>query len=125
MRFSTSLALLAASLLIATASSFAADSAPKATPFDQAQALMESLRAKALPTPASDSPYAQGAPCVQRIAGQLPQALEALAQSQVLCAGLGAQFVEHYRVIKQLEQDRYDAASDKLEFSRREYFGRI
>jgi hypothetical protein len=53
MRLAPSLALLAASLLIATASSFAADSAPKTTPFDQAQALMESLRAKALPTPAS------------------------------------------------------------------------
>ena len=51
MRFSPSLALLAASLLIASASSIAADNPPKATPLDQAQALMESLRAKALPAP--------------------------------------------------------------------------
>jgi hypothetical protein len=51
MRLSPSLALLAALLLIGTAPSFAADSAPKATPFDQAQALMDSLRAKALPAP--------------------------------------------------------------------------
>ena len=48
MRPASSLATLLASLLIATASSFAADSAPKATPFDQAQALMDSLLAKAL-----------------------------------------------------------------------------
>ena len=51
MRFASSLNALLAYLLIATASSFAADSSPKATPFDQAQALMDSLRAKALPAP--------------------------------------------------------------------------
>jgi glutamine synthetase len=78
-----------------------------------------------VPAPATESPYAQGAEHARRIPGQLSQALEALAQNPVLCAGLGAQFVDHYRVIKQLEQDRYDAASDKLEFTRREYFGRI
>ena len=51
MRLAPSLAALLTSLLIATSSSFAADSTPKATPFDQAQALMDSLRSKALPAP--------------------------------------------------------------------------
>ena len=51
MRLAPSLAALLTFLFVATASSFAADSTPKATPFDQVQALMDSLRAKALPAP--------------------------------------------------------------------------
>jgi hypothetical protein len=51
MRLAPSLAALLTFLSLAMTSSFAADSAPKATPFDQAQALMDSLRAKALPAP--------------------------------------------------------------------------
>jgi glutamine synthetase len=102
---------------------------PAANPYlylaAQIYAGLDGIARGALPAPATESPYAQAAERVQRIPGQLGQALAALAQDPVLCAGLGAQFVEHYRVIKQLEQDRFDAASDKLEFSRREYFGRI
>jgi len=51
MRLAPSLAALLTFLSLAMTSSFAADSAPKATPFDQAQALMDSLLAKALPAP--------------------------------------------------------------------------
>ncbi|MEY3852442.1 MAG: hypothetical protein RI910_1422 [Verrucomicrobiota bacterium] len=51
MRLAPSLAALLTFLSLAMTSSFAADSATKARPFDQAQALMDSLRAKALPTP--------------------------------------------------------------------------
>ena len=102
---------------------------PAANPYlylaSQIYAGLDGIARGALPAPATESPYAQGAEHARRIPGQLSQALEALAQNPVLCAGLGAQFVDHYRVIKQLEQDRYDAASDKLEFTRREYFGRI
>ena len=102
---------------------------PAANPYlylaSQIYAGLDGIARGALPAPATESPYAQGAEHSRRIPGQLSQALEALTQNPVLCAGLGAQFVDHYRVIKQLEQDRYDAASDKLEFTRREYFGRI
>jgi glutamine synthetase len=102
---------------------------PAANPYlylaAQIYAGLDGIARGALPAPATESPYAQAAERVQRIPGQLGQALAALAEDPVLCAGLGAQFVDHYRVIKQLEQDRFDAASDKLEFSRREYFGRI
>ena len=51
MRLAHSLKALMTFLLIAKASTFAADSTSKATPFDQAQSLMESLRAKTLPSP--------------------------------------------------------------------------
>ena len=53
MRLSPSLALLAASLLIATTTSFAADNAPLATQFDKARKLVGSLADKKLPKPAS------------------------------------------------------------------------
>jgi hypothetical protein len=56
MRLTPSLALLAALLLNATTSTFAADTATQATPFDQARALMESLRAKKLVAP---KPFAE------------------------------------------------------------------
>lgn len=102
---------------------------PAANPYlylaAQIYAGLDGIAQRVLPPPASETPYAPGADHGLRIPGQLGQALEALARDPVLCAGLGEQFVEHYRVIKQSEQDRYDAASDKLEFSRREYFGRI
>jgi glutamine synthetase len=42
-----------------------------------------------------------------------------------LTEGFGPDFVETYQVIKRLEQERFDAAVDKLEFARREYFGRL
>ena len=53
MRLSPSLALLAASLLIGTTSSFAADSAPQAPQFAKAQKLVDSLVDKKLPKPQS------------------------------------------------------------------------
>jgi hypothetical protein len=33
--------------------------------------------------------------------------------------------VDGYARIKRLEQERFSAAPDKIEFARREYFGRI
>ena len=53
MRLSPSLVLLAASLLIGTTPSFAADSAPLATQFDKARKLVGSLADKKLPKPQS------------------------------------------------------------------------
>ena len=88
---------------------------PAANPYlylaAQIYAGLDGIAQRVLPPPASETPYAPGADHGLRIPGQLGQALEALARDPVLCAGLGEQFVEHYRVIKQSEQDRYDAAS--------------
>jgi hypothetical protein len=53
MRLAPSLAVLAAFLLIGATSSFAADSAPLATPFDKARKLVDSLADKKLPKPES------------------------------------------------------------------------
>jgi hypothetical protein len=53
MRLAPSLAVLAAFLLIGTTSSFAADSAPQATPFDKARNLVDGLADKKLPKPES------------------------------------------------------------------------
>jgi glutamine synthetase len=42
-----------------------------------------------------------------------------------MCEGFGPHFVRYYQRIKQSEQNRFDQAEDKIEFQRREYFGRI
>jgi glutamine synthetase len=62
---------------------------------------------------------------LQRIPASLLEGLQALADDAVLSEGFGADFIENYRIIKRLEQDRFEAATDKDEFARREYFGRI
>ena len=81
------------------------------------------------PPPATASPYGtqQGpqAQALQRIPASLPEGLQALADDSVLSAGLGSDFLDTYRSVKALEQDRFDAAPDKREFARREYLGRI
>ena len=81
------------------------------------------------PPPATTSPYAlPQRRCdepLQRIPASLLEGLQALADDAVLSEGFGADFIENYRIIKRLEQDRFEAAADKDEFARREYFGRI
>ena len=39
--------------------------------------------------------------------------------------GFGDDFVRHYSCLKTSEWQRFEAAEDKLEFQRREYFSRI
>jgi len=79
------------------------------------------------PPPATLTPYAesQAQGSSPRIASDLKAALQALRDDCVLSAAFGPDFVHSYALIKNLEQERFDAASDKLEFARREYFGRI
>lgn len=81
------------------------------------------------PPPATTSPYAaQPGPHdeqQQRIPADLLEGLQALTDDAIVAEGFGADFIENYRTIKRLEQDRFDAAADKQEFARREYFGRI
>ena len=52
-------------------------------------------------------------------------ALDALRADDVLCEAFGRGFVDYFTRIKQSEQQRFDAAEDKDDFQRREYFGRI
>ncbi|HEY4373808.1 MAG TPA: glutamine synthetase family protein [Burkholderiales bacterium] len=72
--------------------------------------------------PATESPYAD---TQARIPATLPDALAAFAQDSAMSSGFGADFVRWYSAIKASEQQRYEAAEDKTEFQRREYFGRI
>ena len=76
---------------------------------------------------ATDSPYADAANQGEatRIPSTLGHALTALQQDTVMCQGFGQDFVRYYQRIKTAEQQRLDAAEDKLEFQRREYFNRI
>ncbi len=76
---------------------------------------------------ATDSPYADvaGRAEATRIPNTLDQALIALQQDTAMCEGFGEAFVRYYQRIKAAEQQRFDAAEDKLEFQRREYFNRI
>ena len=79
---------------------------------------------------ATDSPYADAADAADqaeatRIPNSLGQALTALQQDTAMCQGFGQDFVRYYQRIKTAEQQRFDAAEDKLEFQRREYFNRI
>ena len=76
------------------------------------------------PPPVSDSPYSP-ANQSQPIAAALNAALQALRDDEVLTAGFGPELINCYEAIKRLEQQRFDAAGDKQEFTRREYFGRI
>jgi glutamine synthetase len=55
----------------------------------------------------------------------LGEALEHLSHNTVLNQGLSTDFVRYYQRIKQSEQLRFNAAEDKVDFARREYFSRI
>ncbi len=99
---------------------------PAANPYlymaSQIHAGLDGL-AQRLPAPAAtDSPYGhQG----ERLPTSLPEALEALRQDEALVAGFGADFVAYFAQVKASEIARHDAAQDKDDFQRREYFSRL
>jgi glutamine synthetase len=71
---------------------------------------------------ATDAPYAESA---ARLPLSLGEAIDHLVNDPILNAGLGSDFVRYYQRIKQSEQTRFNDAEDKVEFQRREFFGRI
>jgi glutamine synthetase len=75
------------------------------------------------PPQATESPYAEG-DAVQRIPSNMTDALAALQNDYAMSSGFGADFVTHYIHLKRAELQRYEAATDKDEFQRREYFSR-
>ena len=101
---------------------------PAANPYlymaAQIHAGLAGIDAALEPPPASESPYAEPAP-EARIPNRLGDALQALGEDAAMVAGFGDTFVRYYQRIKAAEQQRFDAAEDKTEFQRREYFGRI
>jgi glutamine synthetase len=83
---------------------------------------LDGLEKKLTPPPATDAPYAaQG----QRIPNNLGDALNALKADTAMVTGFGEDFIRYLTQIKLSELQRYDAAEDKLDFQRREYFSRI
>ena len=72
--------------------------------------------------PATDAPYGASAAMLPTSLGE---ALEALRADSTLVDAFGAKFADYFARIKQSELARFDAAEDKHEFQRREYFSRI
>jgi glutamine synthetase len=68
------------------------------------------------------SPYAH---THERLPGNLEEALLALENDAVLRCGFGDAFVDYFARIKRCELARFEAAQDKLDFQRREYFSRF
>ena len=71
---------------------------------------------------ATNAPYAGGG---AKLPGGLGEALEALEADRVLCSAFGPAFIDYFAQIKRCELARYEAAEDKLDFQRREYFSRF
>lgn len=104
---------------------------PAANPYlymaAQIHAGLDGIEHSRVPALASQTPYGGSDACEadRRIAQDLDSALQALRDDAVLAAAFGPDFVDGYARIKRLEQERFSAAPDKIEFARREYFGRI
>ena len=87
----------------------------------QVLAGLDGLQRQSLPGAATESPYA---PAQNPLPTTLGQALDALAADAVLQQGLGPVMAKIYNAIKRQEIRRHDAAEDKVQWQRREYFSR-
>lgn len=99
---------------------------PAANPYlyfaAQVHAGLDGIERRLEAPPATDAPYSGAGTLLPTSLGQ---ALEALRADKVLCAAFGQPFIDYYARLKQQEQQRFDAAEDKDEFQRREYFSRF
>ncbi len=105
---------------------------PAANPYlymaAQIHAGLNGVGKKLEPPLATDSPYGSDEATQNintRIPNNLSDALLALKVDSAMGEGFGAEFVRYYSRIKNAEHQRFEAAEDKQEFQRREYFGRI
>ena len=104
---------------------------PAANPYlyiaAQIYAGLDGIAHKRVPPLATEAPYADAGVNngSARIPATLGDAIAALQVDSAMQSGFGADFVRYYSRIKLQEQQRFDAAEDKLEFQRREYFSRI
>jgi glutamine synthetase len=71
---------------------------------------------------ATHDPYSASG---ERLPLQLGEAIDAMTQDPLLVQAFGANFVDYFSRIKRLEVQRHEAAADKDEFQRHEYFARI
>ncbi|MEI8264513.1 MAG: glutamine synthetase family protein [Betaproteobacteria bacterium] len=83
---------------------------------------LDGLRKGLVPPPATEAPYdGRG----QALPKTLAEALSALNASPPLRAGLGDDVVDWFIRLKSSEVARHEAAADKADWDRREYFGRL
>jgi glutamine synthetase len=99
---------------------------PSANPYlymaSQIHAGLDGIERGLQPPPATDSPYGQAD---AQLPTSLGEALEALRSDAVMCEAFGRPFVGYFATLKASEQQRHDAAEDKADFHRREYFSRF
>ena len=105
---------------------------PAANPYlymaSQIHAGLRGITQQLTPPIATESPYADPSSAQDantRIPNNLQDALQALQNDEAMCEGFGQDFVRYYSRLKSAEQQRFEAAEDKIEFQRREYFSRI
>ena len=100
---------------------------PMANPYlvmaAQVWAGLDGLQRGLSPPPAAETPYAE-TPDALRLPATLAAALEALDADSVMQRGFGPPLAQLYAAIKRHEISRFEAAEDRAEWSRREYFGR-
>ncbi|AEG92889.1 glutamine synthetase family protein [Ramlibacter tataouinensis] len=99
---------------------------PAANPYlylaSQIHAGLDGIERRREAPPATEAPYATGGVMLPTGLGE---ALAALRQDEGLVAAFGAPFIDYFSRIKQCELQRWEAAEDKDDFQRREYFSRF
>lgn len=99
---------------------------PAANPYlyfaSQVHAGLDGIARKLKAPTATDAPYGGAG---ENLPTSLGEALAALHADSVLCEAFGSGFIDYYTRLKHSEQQRFDAAEDKDDFQRREYFGRF
>jgi glutamine synthetase len=99
---------------------------PAANPYlylaSQIYAGLDGIQRQLTAPPATTAPYATDD---ARLPGSLGQALDALNRDEAYATAFGEDVINHYTRIRQQEITRHEAAADKNEWQRREYFGRI
>jgi glutamine synthetase len=99
---------------------------PAANPYlyiaSQIYAGLDGMARQLKAPPATDSPYGAAA---EKLPASLAEALQALGNDAALVNAFGGGFVRYFTQVKQAEISRHDAAEDKGDWQRREYFGRI
>ncbi len=102
---------------------------PAANPYlyiaSQIHAGLSGIACQLQPPPATHSPYSGNHAAGSLLPTSLRQALQALQADVALVQAFGADFVHYLVTLKQAECARFDAAPDKADFERREYFSRL
>jgi glutamine synthetase len=98
---------------------------PAANPYAyiaaQVHAGLDGIERGLVPPPPTATPYATGGTMLPT---SLAEALDALGADLPLMLAMGSEFVDLFLRVKRQEQQRCEAAADKLEWQRREYFSR-